>query len=132
MNKTKTNIVEEQVVSEIISLLKDKIKLPIFSDSICKMLNINPIIHNEKKILYNKLIFSEYNPQLNQIHIYLGSLKEKFKENYTEYLQKAILHEVFHFLCARDMKRFISKYKRKIDIEKTADIFARIIIERGV
>lgn len=90
------------------------------------------IVHNdEKKVLYNKLIMSQYNPSNNRIDIFLGSLKERFSEReLMRQASKAFYHEAFHFFLSKKVKRFIRFDGNKNDIENAADIFAeKILIE---
>lgn len=100
MQKIINKIVEESLTDAIISKLRQFIDGNITPEKLCDVLNLCPIYHNYKKILHNKLILSQYNPQENTIHIYLGSIKEQFDDNFYSQITKALFHEIFHFLCA--------------------------------
>ena len=102
MRKIMNKIVEESLTDAIISKLRQFIDGNITPEKLCDVLNLCPIYHNYKKILHNKLILSQYNPQDNSIHIYLGSLKEQFGDNFYSQITKALFHEIFHFLWSNN------------------------------
>jgi len=131
MQKIKNKIAEESLTDAIISKLKQFVDGNITPEKLCDILNLYPIYHNHKKILYNKLILSQYNPQDNSIHIYLGSLKEQFGDNFYSQITKALFHEIFHFLWSnknvwRDqiVGTEHCSVPTKVDIELTANFFA--------
>ena len=102
MQKIINKIVEESLTDAIISNLKQSINGNINPEKLCDAFNLCPIYHNHKKILYNKLILSQYNPQDNLIHIYMGSIKEQFGDNFYSQITKALFHEIFHFLWSNN------------------------------
>ncbi len=117
-----------ELAEHVLNILKLETENNFDTEIICRIFNINQIIHEEKKVLYNKLIFSQYNPQERTIHIYKNSLKERFENNYVSAISKAFYHELFHFLLNNHVKRFIYKAFDNNDIENAADLFAEKLL----
>jgi len=135
MQKIVNKIVEESLTDAIISKLRQFIDGNITPEKLCDVLNLCPIYHNHKKILHNKLILSQYNPQENTIHIYLDSIKEHFGDIFYSQITKALFHEIFHFLWSnknvwRDqiVGTEHCSVPTNVDLELTATIFAEKLL----
>ncbi len=124
-------IMGNEIVDEIISRLRFCTTSNLSTKELCNVFNLQPIYHPFRKILFRKLIFSQYDPTEDKIHIYIGSLREYFGEDFQSQSIKALYHEIFHFLLLRKREFFseINVKNRKFDIELSAEIFAEKLLE---
>jgi len=110
MSKINAFVDEQSLADKIISALKQCIDGEMTPEKLCLFLNVQPFYHESKKVLYNKLIFSEYSPGENSIHIYIGSIREHFSVHFYFQVIKALYHEIFHFLWSKRKERFSSLF----------------------